>query len=75
MLHLGRIREATKLAAGGASDAVIQVDERWASKAFMRHVRANKEDPVRVSEILVGGEGAIDSRGKGQVVSVGGYGE
>ena len=45
-LHWRRVGGATKLAAGGASDAVIERDRRWASNALMRNVRANMEDPV-----------------------------
>ena len=56
-LHSGRIGGATKLAAGGASDTVIQREGRWASNAFMRYVRANMEDPIWVSEALVEGRG------------------
>ena len=56
-LHSGRIGGATKLAAGGANDAVIQRERRWASNAFMRYVRANMEYPIWVSEALVEGRG------------------
>ena len=52
-LHSGRIGGRTKLAVGGANDTVIQREGRWASNAFMRYVRANMEDPVWVSEVLV----------------------
>ena len=45
-LHSGRTGGATKLAAGGASNAVIQREGRWASNAFTRYVRANMYDPI-----------------------------
>ena len=61
-LYAGRIGGATKSAAGGASDVVIQREGRWASNAFMRFVTANMEDPVLVSEVLVERGGAIDNR-------------
>ena len=45
-LHSGRIRGATSMAAGGASDAVIQGEGRWASNACMTYVKANMEYPI-----------------------------
>ena len=45
-LHSGRIGGATKLAAGGASDAVIQREGRWASNVLTRYVGANMYDPI-----------------------------
>ena len=59
------LREATKLAAGGASDAVIQRGGRWAPNAFMRYVRANMEGPIWVSEALVEGRGWGRQPGQG----------
>ena len=64
-LHSGRIGGATKLPAGGASDAVIQREGRWASNAFMRYVTANMEDPVWVSEVLVERGGCDRQLGRG----------
>ena len=52
-LHSGGIGAETNLAARGASNAVIQREGRWASNAFVRYVRANMEDTVWVSEVLV----------------------
>ena len=46
-LHSVRIPVEMKLAAGGARDAVIQRNGRWASKPFMEYVRANIEDRFR----------------------------
>ena len=60
-----RIGGATKLAAGVASNAVIQREGRWASNASMRYVRANMEDPIWVSEALVEGRGGDRQPGQG----------
>lgn len=61
----GRIGGATTLAARGASDAVIQTEGRWASKAFMRYVRVNMEDPIWVPEALVEERGWNRQPGQG----------
>ena len=64
-LHSGRIGGATRLAEKGASALVIQREGRWKSDAFMVYVRANMEDPMWVSRILVEKEGGA-SRQPGQ---------
>ena len=64
-LHSGRIGAATKLAAEGVSDAVIQREGRSGSYAFMRYATANMERPVWVSEVLVERGGCDRQLGRG----------
>ena len=47
-LHSRRFGQATRKAAGGASDAVNWRDAGWASNAFVKYVGANMDDPMFV---------------------------
>lgn len=59
-LHSGRIGGATRLAAMGVAEAVIQKEGRWASDAYKVYGRANMEHPVLVSGVLEAGAGRYD---------------
>ena len=56
---------ATKLVAGEANGAVIGGEGRRGLKAFMRYVRANMEEPVWDSEVIVEGGGCDWQPGQG----------
>lgn len=59
-LHSGRIGGATRLAAMGVPEAVIQKEGRWASDSYKTYVRGNMEHPVLVSGVLEAGAGVYD---------------
>ena len=70
-LHSGRIGEATRLAARGVPEAVIENKGRWWSYSFMVYARANMEAPVWVSEVLEHGARELE-RQPGQGTKRGG---
>ena len=72
-LHSGRTGGATRLAARGVPEAVIKKEGRGSSDSFMVSVRANMEDPVRVSEVLEHGAWEFE-RQPGQGTRWGGMG-
>lgn len=51
-LHSGRIGEATRQEAKGASSIVTQREGGWKLNAFMGYARGNMEDPRWVSRVL-----------------------
>ena len=63
-LHSLRIRDVTRMSAGGAAPEVLKREGRWASGAYKGYVRSHEGDAQLVSGVTVEGRVSRNSQDK-----------